>query len=104
VVERRNRLAHPKAKEVPLDQRPEHRIKEPIPDGATNAVEAMRAFFIRFVEIVPGSKSIVPSLPRLIVLEPWGGEYWLPTGKTYEPVSEGDLAYPMEIELHESGS
>jgi len=41
------------------------------------------------------------AIPRLIVLEPWGGEYWLPPGKTYELVSEGDLACPMEIELYE---
>jgi len=37
--------------------------------------------------------------PRTVVLEPWTGEYTLNPGKTFEIVAQGDLAYPLEIEV-----
>jgi hypothetical protein len=64
VMERRNRLAHPKAKQVAPDQPPEERVKEAIPDAATSAVSAMREFFEEFVRLVPGSRHMVPA-PRV---------------------------------------
>lgn len=39
--------------------------------------------------------------PRTVVLEPWTGEYTLPPGETFEIVAEGDLTYPLEVELSE---
>jgi hypothetical protein len=41
------------------------------------------------------------SVPRTVVLEPWTTEYLLPPGRTYEILAEGDLSYPLEIELFE---
>lgn len=38
---------------------------------------------------------------RLLMIEPWTGEYNLPPGKTLEVVAEGDLAYPLEVEVTE---
>lgn len=40
-------------------------------------------------------------LPRVVVLEPWTGEYTLHPGKTFDIIAEGDLAYPLEVELVE---
>lgn len=39
--------------------------------------------------------------PRTVVLEPWTTEYVLAPGRTFEIVAEGDLSYPVEIELFE---
>lgn len=36
---------------------------------------------------------------KIIVLEPWAGEYTLPPGKSYEIVASGDLQDPLEIEM-----
>jgi hypothetical protein len=46
---------------------------------------------------------ITNSLPhaRLLMIEPWTGEYPLPPGKTLEVLAEGDLTYPLEIEVTE---
>jgi hypothetical protein len=60
VVERRNRLAHPKAKQVSPDQPPEERVKEAIPEGARASVDAMKAFSQEFVGLVPGSRHMIP--------------------------------------------
>jgi hypothetical protein len=37
--------------------------------------------------------------PRVVVLEPWTGEYTLQPGETFEIVAEGDLEYPLELEV-----
>jgi hypothetical protein len=39
--------------------------------------------------------------PRTIVLEPWTGEYTLQPGKSFDIIAEGDLAYPLQVELSE---
>ena len=39
--------------------------------------------------------------PRIVVLEPWTGEYTLKPGKSFEIIAEGDMAQPLEIELVE---
>jgi hypothetical protein len=39
--------------------------------------------------------------PRVLVLEPWASEIELPAGETFILVSEGDPAFPMELELLE---
>jgi hypothetical protein len=39
--------------------------------------------------------------PRTVVLEPWTGEYTLQPGKTFDIVAEGDLEYPLAIEIIE---
>jgi hypothetical protein len=39
------------------------------------------------------------SAPRTVVLEPWTGEYTLEPGKTFEIVAEGDITYPLEVEV-----
>jgi hypothetical protein len=36
---------------------------------------------------------------RTVVLEPWTGEYTLQPGKRFDIVAEGDLAYPLQVEL-----
>jgi len=38
---------------------------------------------------------------RTVVLEPWTGQYTLQTGETFDIVAEGDLAYPLKVELIE---
>jgi hypothetical protein len=38
---------------------------------------------------------------RTVVLEPWTGEYTLRPGETFDIVAEGDLAYPLQVELSE---
>jgi hypothetical protein len=38
-------------------------------------------------------------VPRLVVLEPWTGEYTLQPGRTFEIVAEGDLECPLEVEV-----
>ncbi len=38
---------------------------------------------------------------RVLMLEPWTGEYSLPPGKTLEVLAEGDLSYPLEVEIAE---
>jgi hypothetical protein len=46
---------------------------------------------------------VTDSLPsaRLLMIEPWTGEYDLPPGKTLDVLAEGDLTYPLEIEVTE---
>ena len=46
---------------------------------------------------------ITNALPhsRLLMIEPWTGEYPLAPGKTLEVLAEGDLTYPLEIEITE---
>ena len=39
------------------------------------------------------------SSPRLVVLEPWTGQYTLEPGKSFDIVAEGDLEYPLELEI-----
>jgi hypothetical protein len=41
------------------------------------------------------------SLPesRTVVLEPWTGEYKLPSGETLELVAQGNRDKPLEVEL-----
>lgn len=39
--------------------------------------------------------------PRVVVLEPWAGEYTLHPGRTFEIVAEGDLECPLELEVIE---
>ena len=36
---------------------------------------------------------------RIVVLEPWAGEYTLAPGKSFDVVAEGDLEYPLELEI-----
>jgi hypothetical protein len=36
---------------------------------------------------------------RVVVLEPWTGEYTLRPGKSFEIIAEGDLSLPLEVEL-----
>ena len=38
-------------------------------------------------------------VPRTVVLEPWTGEYALQPGKSFDIVAEGDLKYPLEVEV-----
>jgi hypothetical protein len=37
--------------------------------------------------------------PRIVVLEPWTGEYTLRPGTSFEIVAEGNLEYPLEMEI-----
>ena len=39
--------------------------------------------------------------PRLVVLEPWTGQYTLEPGKSFDIVAEGDLEYPLELEIND---
>jgi hypothetical protein len=39
------------------------------------------------------------NVSRILMLEPWTGEYDLPPGKTLDVVAEGDLRLPLEIEI-----
>jgi hypothetical protein len=39
--------------------------------------------------------------PRVVVLEPWTGEYTLEPGETFEIVAEGELECPLEVEVVE---
>jgi hypothetical protein len=38
---------------------------------------------------------------RTVVLEPWTGEYKLRPGGTFDIVAEGNLEYPLQVELSE---
>ncbi|CAN5821445.1 hypothetical protein BH11GEM2_BH11GEM2_05730 [soil metagenome] len=38
---------------------------------------------------------------RTVVIEPWTGEYTLRPGKAFDIVAEGDLGYPLQLELSE---
>jgi putative ribosome biogenesis GTPase RsgA len=60
VAQRRNQLAHPKAKEVPRDQPAEDRTGNPIPETAQQQVQAMREFFTEFGRLVPRSRHLLP--------------------------------------------
>ena len=46
---------------------------------------------------------ITNSLPvaRILMLEPWAGEYRLSPGKTLEVIAEGDFAFPLEFEVRD---
>lgn len=37
--------------------------------------------------------------PRLLIIEPWASEYLVPPGKSYDVIADGDLSYPLEVEL-----
>lgn len=37
--------------------------------------------------------------PRVLIVEPWASEYLLPPGKSFDVIANGDLSYPLEIEL-----
>jgi len=41
-------------------------------------------------------------LARTVVLEPWTGEYALQPGKSFDIVAEGNLRYPLHVELCEN--
>ena len=73
VVERRNRLAHPKSREVSPDQPPEQRMGENIPDSAINTVQAMKDFFRAFGDLVPESKPLLPGRPAATTVDGVGG-------------------------------
>jgi hypothetical protein len=60
VAERRNQLAHPKAKQVPRDQPAADRTGNPIPDTAQKQIQAMREFFTEFGRLVPRSRHVLP--------------------------------------------
>jgi hypothetical protein len=60
VVEGRNQLAHPKAKQVSRDQPMEDRTGQPIPETAQKHIEAMRDFFTQFGRLVPRSRHMLP--------------------------------------------
>jgi hypothetical protein len=36
---------------------------------------------------------------RVVVLEPWTGEYTLQPGTSFDIVAEGDMSYPLEVEV-----
>lgn len=38
---------------------------------------------------------------RTVVLEPWTGEYTLQPGRSFDIVAEGDISYPLQVELSE---
>ena len=38
---------------------------------------------------------------RILMIEPWTVEYSLPPGKTLEVLAEGDLSFPLGIEIAE---
>lgn len=38
-------------------------------------------------------------IARTVVLEPWTGEYTLRPGKAFDIVAEGDVAFPLQVEL-----
>jgi hypothetical protein len=60
VAERRNALAHPKAKQVPRDQPAKDRTGWPIPETAQEQIQAMREFFSEFGRLVPRSRHLLP--------------------------------------------
>lgn len=37
--------------------------------------------------------------PRVLIIEPWASEYLLPAGKSFDVIAEGDLNYPLEVEV-----
>jgi hypothetical protein len=37
--------------------------------------------------------------PRVLIIEPWASEYLLPPGKSFDVIADGDLSYPLEVEL-----
>lgn len=37
--------------------------------------------------------------PRVVVLEPWAGEYTLAPGRNFDILAEGDLSLPLEVEF-----
>jgi hypothetical protein len=39
---------------------------------------------------------------RTVVLEPWTGEYTLQPGKSFDIVAEGQLSFPLQVELSEN--
>lgn len=41
------------------------------------------------------------NVTQVVVLEPWGGEYPLAPGRSFEVVATGDVARPLTIELNE---
>ena len=57
---RRNRLAHPKAKEVAGDVPLEQRAGDPLPESVAGIFDACTDFFRLFVEAVPGAAHLVP--------------------------------------------
>ena len=36
---------------------------------------------------------------RVLIIEPWASEYVLPPGRSFDVIAEGDLSYPLEVEL-----
>ena len=42
------------------------------------------------------------SSPRIVVLEPWTGEYTLQPGAAFDIVAEGDMSYPLDVEVDDS--
>jgi hypothetical protein len=41
------------------------------------------------------------SSARILMIEPWTGEYPLPPGKSLDVLAEGDISYPLEIKVTE---
>ena len=68
VAERRNTLAHPKARKVPRDQPAKDRTGWPIPETAQEQIQAMREFFSEFGRLVPGVAFSSPSRSRRLVI------------------------------------
>ena len=60
VADRRNALAHPKAKQVPRDQPARDRSGWPIPEAAQEQIQTMREFFSEFGRLVPRSRHSSP--------------------------------------------
>jgi hypothetical protein len=60
VAERRNQLAHPKAKQVQRDQPAKDRTGQPIPETAQKQIHAMREFFTEFGRLVSRSQHVLP--------------------------------------------
>lgn len=56
IAEDRNRLVHPKVKEVNLSNIEREKWSELIPDAAKEAVQNMEVFFSEFLSIVPGAR------------------------------------------------
>jgi len=62
LMDRRNALAHPKAREVEPDLPPGSRAGPPLPEGAAEVLDDCTRFFRLFLELVPGAAHLTPNL------------------------------------------
>jgi hypothetical protein len=62
LMDRRNALAHPKAREVEPDLPAESRAGPPLPEGAAEVLEECTRFFRLFLGLVPAASHLVPDL------------------------------------------